>query len=38
MELIGDKSTVQQAIHALQLIGFENVKSYRLPQTNIVTS
>ncbi|MEB6202463.1 persulfide dioxygenase-sulfurtransferase CstB [Mammaliicoccus fleurettii] len=38
IELIGDKSTVQQAIHALQLIGFENVKSYRLPQTNIVTS
>ncbi|UXU83841.1 persulfide dioxygenase-sulfurtransferase CstB [Mammaliicoccus sciuri] len=37
IDLIGDKSTVEQAKHALQLIGFDNVAGYRLPKSEIVT-
>lgn len=32
IDLIGDKSTVEQATHTLQLIGFDNVAGYRLPK------
>ncbi|MGK9045723.1 persulfide dioxygenase-sulfurtransferase CstB [Mammaliicoccus vitulinus] len=35
--LIGDKSTVEQATHTLQLIGFDNVAGYRLPKSEILT-
>ncbi|GGB82893.1 persulfide dioxygenase-sulfurtransferase CstB [Staphylococcus nepalensis] len=38
IDLIGDKATVEEAVHTLQLIGFENVAGYRLPQTTIMTS
>ncbi|PTK09242.1 persulfide dioxygenase-sulfurtransferase CstB [Mammaliicoccus sciuri] len=37
IDLIGDKSTVEQATHTLQLIGFDNVAGYRLPKSEIVT-
>lgn len=37
IDLIGDKSTVEQAAHTLQLIGFDNVAGYRLPKSEILT-
>lgn len=37
IDLIGDKSTVEQATHTLQLIGFDNVSGYRLPKSEILT-
>ncbi|WP_210143336.1 persulfide dioxygenase-sulfurtransferase CstB, partial [Staphylococcus sp. GDX8P65P] len=37
IDLIGDKSIVEQATHTLQLIGFDNVAGYRLPKSEIVT-
>lgn len=37
IDLIGDKSTVEQATHTLQLIGFDNVAGYRLPKSEILT-
>ena len=37
IDLIGDKSTVEQAKHTLQLIGFENVSGYRLPKSEVQT-
>ncbi|MCD5140092.1 MULTISPECIES: persulfide dioxygenase-sulfurtransferase CstB [Mammaliicoccus] len=37
IDLIGDKSTVDQATHTLQLIGFDNVAGYRLPKSEILT-
>ncbi|MEB8114976.1 persulfide dioxygenase-sulfurtransferase CstB [Staphylococcus saprophyticus] len=37
IDLIGDKSTVEQATHTLQLIGFDNVAGYRLPTSEILT-
>ncbi|PTE35905.1 persulfide dioxygenase-sulfurtransferase CstB [Staphylococcus equorum] len=37
IDLIGDKSTVEQAAHTLQLIGFDNVAGYRLPKSKILT-
>ncbi|WP_210140979.1 persulfide dioxygenase-sulfurtransferase CstB, partial [Staphylococcus sp. GDX8P113P-2] len=37
VDLIGDKSTVEQATHTLQLIGFDNVAGYRLPTSEILT-
>ena len=37
IDLIGDKSTVEQAAHTLQLIGFDNVAGYRLPKSETLT-
>ena len=37
IDLIGDKSTVEQATHTLQLIGFDKVAGYRLPKSEILT-
>lgn len=37
IDLIGNKSTVEQATHTLQLIGFDNVAGYRLPKSEILT-
>ncbi|MCD8809213.1 persulfide dioxygenase-sulfurtransferase CstB [Mammaliicoccus sciuri] len=37
IDLIGDKSIVEQATHTLQLIGFDNVAGYRLPKSEILT-
>ncbi|WP_147640529.1 persulfide dioxygenase-sulfurtransferase CstB [Mammaliicoccus lentus] len=37
IDLIGDKATVEQARHTLQLIGFENVLGYRLPKPEVQT-
>ena len=37
IDLIGDKSTVEQAAHTLQLIGFDNVVGYRLPKPEVKT-
>src|SRR5699024_7680556 len=37
VDLIGDKSTVEQATHTLQLIGFDNISGYRLPNSEILT-
>lgn len=37
IDLIGDKSIVEQATHTLQLIGFDNVSGYRLPKSEILT-
>src|SRR5699024_7513519 len=37
VDLIGDKSTVEQATHTLQLIGFDNIAGYRLPKSEILT-
>lgn len=37
IDLIGDKYTVEQAAHTLQLIGFDNVAGYRLPKSEILT-
>ena len=37
IDLIGDKSTVEQAAHTLQLIGFDNVAGYRLPKPEVKT-
>lgn len=37
IDLIGDKATVEQARHTLQLIGFENVSGYRLPKPEVQT-
>lgn len=37
IDLIGDKSTVEQATHTLQLIGFDNVSGYCLPKSEILT-
>ena len=37
IDLIGDKSTVEQATHTLQLIGFDNVAGYRLPKSETLT-
>ncbi|WP_353423249.1 persulfide dioxygenase-sulfurtransferase CstB [Staphylococcus xylosus] len=38
IDLIGDKDTVDQAKVTLQLIGFENVAGYRLPQSTKLTT
>nr|WP_263314516.1 persulfide dioxygenase-sulfurtransferase CstB [Mammaliicoccus sp. Marseille-Q6498] len=38
IDLIGEKTIVEEATYILQLIGFENVVGYRLPQSNVMTS
>ncbi|PCF49677.1 persulfide dioxygenase-sulfurtransferase CstB [Staphylococcus delphini] len=37
IDLIGDKSTVEQATQTLQLIGFDRVEGYRLPNPEMTT-
>ncbi|WP_353419123.1 persulfide dioxygenase-sulfurtransferase CstB [Staphylococcus delphini] len=37
IDLIGDKSTVEQATQTLQLIGFDHVEGYRLPNPEMTT-
>ncbi|HLR18961.1 MAG TPA: persulfide dioxygenase-sulfurtransferase CstB [Staphylococcus sp.] len=38
IDLIGDKMMVEEAVHTLQLIGFDYVSGYRLPQSTTVTT
>lgn len=38
IDLIGDKDTVEQATHTLQLIGFDKVEGYRLPKSEVLTT
>ncbi|CDR62542.1 persulfide dioxygenase-sulfurtransferase CstB [Staphylococcus schweitzeri] len=37
INLIGDKTTVEQATHTLQLIGFDSVSGYLLPKSEVQT-
>lgn len=38
IDLIGDKEILEEAVHTLQLIGFDYVSGYRLPQSLTMTS
>ncbi|MDG0841857.1 persulfide dioxygenase-sulfurtransferase CstB [Staphylococcus equorum] len=38
IDLIGDKEIVEEAVHTLQLIGFDYVSGYRSPQSLTMTS